>query len=70
MKLTINDEAHDVPADLTVTALLAHRQVKMPEMVSVDLNGEILIRKTFDTMQLHEGARVEFLYFMGGGACL
>lgn len=68
MTLTINDETHDVPDGLTVMALLAHRQVKMPEMVSVELNGEILERKIFDTTCLQDGDRVEFLYFMGGGA--
>ena len=69
MKLTINDETHDVPAGLTVTTLLTHRKVKMPEMVSVELNGDILERTDFATTSLQEGDRVELLYFMGGGAC-
>ena len=70
MKLIINDEVQDVPSGLTVTALLAHRQVKMPDMVSVEVNSEILERKAFDRVTLQEGDQVEFLYFMGGGACL
>ena len=39
----------------------------MPEMVSVEYNGEMLERDTFDTTQVKEGDSVEFLYFMGGG---
>ena len=39
----------------------------MPEMVSVELNGDILDRDAFDTTNLKEDDEVEFLYFMGGG---
>ncbi len=69
MKLTINGKETDLaaPEGLTVTDLLAEKQVKMPDMVTVELNGEILERKAFETTILREGDRVEFLYFMGGG---
>jgi sulfur carrier protein len=40
----------------------------MPDMVSVELNGEILERSLFESTLLKEGDRVEFLYFMGGGS--
>ena len=39
----------------------------MPEMVSVELNGEFLRREVFESTTLKEGDKVEFLYFMGGG---
>jgi sulfur carrier protein len=68
MKLTINGETRELPAEMSVTALLVHQQVKMPDMVSVELNGEILERQAFATTPLKDGDRVEFLYFMGGGA--
>ncbi len=68
MKINVNAATTEVPADLSVTALLAHQQVKMPDMVTVELNGEILERKTFESTVLKEGDRLEFLYFMGGGA--
>ena len=67
MKIKVNDGEVDVPDSLSVTALLAHRQVKMPDMVSVELNGTILDRKSFDNMLVKEGDKLEFLYFMGGG---
>ena len=67
MKLEINGQAADVPDNSTVTQLLTIQKVKMPDMVSVELNGNILDRKTFETTILKEGDKIEFLYFMGGG---
>lgn len=68
MHLIINGETYDLPEGLTVTALLKERQVKMPEMVSVEINAEIVERAAFDSTRLKAGDRIEFLYFMGGGA--
>ena len=67
MKIIINGAEADITPALTVSGLLIARQVKMPDMVSVELNGEILDRHTFQTTTLKEGDKVEFLYFMGGG---
>ena len=53
---------------LNVSELLVEQEVKMPEMVSVEINGQILRRPEFDTTVLNEGDKVEFLYFMGGGS--
>ena len=52
---------------LTVSQLLQKQAVKMPEMVSVELNGSILDRDAFATTQLQTQDHIEFLYFMGGG---
>jgi|EP01051_Picozoa_sp_SAG22_P030725 sulfur carrier protein len=68
MKVKINGTEENLSEDtLTVTALLKLKEVKMPDMVSVELNGEMLERETFDTTQVKEGDEIEFLYFMGGG---
>jgi sulfur carrier protein len=40
----------------------------MPEMVSVELNGQILRRAEFESTALEDNDKVEFLYFMGGGS--
>ncbi len=68
MKLTINGVETVVTGVSSVTTLLADQKVKMPDMVSVELNGEILERPKFEETLLREGDKVEFLYFMGGGA--
>ena len=67
MELIINDKTVECGNSLSVTELLREQDVKMPDMVSVELNGEILKREKFDQTNLKEGDKVEFLYFMGGG---
>jgi sulfur carrier protein len=67
MNLIGNGKEVSLGGTLTVNGLLANQNVKMPEMVSVELNGRILRRSEFGTMALNEGDKVEFLYFMGGG---
>ena len=68
MKLVINGEEVTSKDGLNVNELLVEQEVKMPEMVSVEINGQILRRGEFDTTVLNEGDKVEFLYFMGGGS--
>ena len=69
MKIKINGDDQTLTQDsLTITDLLKIRQVDMPDMVSVEHNGEILDRAAFGTTAVQEGDQVEFLYFMGGGS--
>ncbi len=67
MKIIVNGQETNFGEDLTVKQLLTKQNVKMPEMVSVELNGQILRRTEFETTALKDDDRVEFLYFMGGG---
>ncbi len=66
MKLTLNSKESDFEDGLTVSELLVEQQVKTPEMVSIELNGQILKRSKFDTV-LKDGDNVEFLFFAAGG---
>jgi len=68
MKLTLNGKESDFTDGLTVNELLVEQQVKMPEMVSIELNGQILKRSKFDTV-LKDSDKVEFLFFAAGGKC-
>ncbi len=68
MKLVINGKDVQSKDNLSVTELLAEQKVKMPDTVSVEINGSILRRTEFDNTSLKEGDKVEFLYFMGGGS--
>lgn len=67
MDLVINGKKEDVKESISVIDLIKHQGVESPEMVSIELNGEILKRDEFDTILLKENDKVEFLYFMGGG---
>ena len=69
MTFTINGRADSVDAArLSVVELLELKDVEAPDMVSVQLNGDILERSAFESSYVTEGDDVEFLYFMGGGA--
>jgi sulfur carrier protein len=67
MNVVINGKEANCSDSLTVSELLVEQSVKMPEMVSVEINGEVLRREVFETTKLSEDDKVEFLYFMGGG---
>ena len=67
MIITINGNEEVVPESISVTELLIEKDVETPEMVSVELNDEILDRIIFETTYLKKDDQVEFLYFMGGG---
>ena len=68
MKLVVNGKETNFNEGLTVSQLLVEQNVKMPDMVSVELNGQILRRTAFETTTLKDDDKVEFLYFMGGGS--
>lgn len=67
MKVSINGKSEELQEGTSVTELLSARKIRA-EMVSVELNGEVLQRSKFTTQRLSEGDKVEFLYYMGGGS--
>ncbi len=68
MKIVVNGEQVNYGDSLTVNELLTEQKVRMPDMVSVELNGRILKRPELETTTLKNDDKVEFLYFMGGGS--
>ena len=67
MNLVVNGKETNINEGLTVSQLLVEENVKMPQMVSVEVNGRILRRSEYEETALKENDKVEFLYFMGGG---
>ncbi len=68
MTLTINGKEEKIDGNgVSVLELLKLKDVEMPDMVSVQINGEILNRKEFEINSVRDKDTVEFLYFMGGG---
>lgn len=68
MIVSINGEKQSITtSSVNVVELLRLKDVEMPDMVSVQLNGIILDRQSFESTTISEGDEVEFLYFMGGG---
>ena len=68
-KIYVNGDAQEVNLPLNVSELIKQLLVENPEMVSVQVNEEFAEREDWESIQLKEGDKVDFLYFMGGG-CL
>ena len=66
-KIYVNGEVQEVSLPLNVSELIKQLLVENPEMVSVQVNEEFAERDDWDSIQLKEGDKVDFLYFMGGG---
>jgi sulfur carrier protein len=68
MIIKVNGESYFTEKErTTINDLLKEKKVEMPEMVSVQLNGNFVKRENFSATHLKENDEVEFLYFMGGG---
>ena len=67
-KIYVNGDAQEVNLPLNVTELIKQLLVENPEMVSVQVNEEFAEREDWDSIQISEGDKVDFLFFMGGGA--
>ena len=69
MQISMNGEKRQVEGDdLTIAVLLEMEKVESPEMVSVQVNGEVIDRKLYRETGIGDGDEVDFLYFMGGGS--
>jgi len=58
-KIYVNGDAQEVSLPLNVTELIKQLLVENPEFAE---------REDWEKIQLKEGDKVDFLYFMGGGA--
>ena len=67
-KIIVNDEAQEVNAPISVSELIKINKVFQPEMVTVQVNEEFVEKEDYDKTELKDGDRIDFLYFMGGGA--
>ena len=69
MQISINGEERQLDSGvLTISHLLEMEKVESPEMVSVQLNGDVIDRTLYPKTDIGDGDEVDFLYFMGGGA--
>ena len=67
-KIYVNGDAQNVNLPLNVSELIVQNNVQQQEMVSVQVNEEFAEREDWNSVQIKEGDKVDFLYFMGGGA--
>ena len=67
-KIYVNGDVQEVSLPLNVSELIKQSDVQQPDMVSVQVNEEFAEREDWEKIQLKEDDKVDFLYFMGGGA--
>lgn len=67
MQIKVNGSPQAIEHSVTVAELLVLNKVEMPDMVSVQLNGEFVKRENFASTIVKENDEIDFLYFMGGG---
>ena len=67
-RIYVNGDAQEVNLPLNVSELIKQSDVQQPDMVSVQVNEEFAEREDWEKILLKDGDKVDFLYFMGGGA--
>ena len=67
-KIYVNGDAQEVSLPLNVSEMIQQNNVAQTEMVSVQVNEEFVDPNEWEGIQLKVGDKVDFLYFMGGGA--
>jgi len=66
IRVTLNGEARDLPAGLSLSAMLTHLGLD-PRKVAVERNLEIAPRSAYDEIAIADGDRLEIVQFVGGG---
>jgi thiamine biosynthesis protein ThiS len=66
IEIVVNGQARRVPQGLNVASLLAFLEIEASR-VAVELNREIVRKAAWESTGIEEGARVEVVWFVGGG---
>jgi thiamine biosynthesis protein ThiS len=66
MQITVNGSLEDFDDEMSVAQLLARRKIE-PIRVAVEINEDIIPRRTFAGHTIHDGDRIEIVTFVGGG---
>ena len=64
--ITLNGKKEEIEFGLTISKLLEAKKIR-PEVVTVELNENIIERSRYGELPLQAGDRLEFVYYMGGG---
>jgi len=66
--LKVNGKEQELNDTISVSGLIKLNKVSQPDMVSIQLNGNFVVRENYENTLLKEGDEIDFLYFMGGGS--
>jgi sulfur carrier protein len=66
IEIVVNGNPRSVPEGLSVTGLLGFLEIAQ-DRVAVELNGAIVRKPEWESARIAEGARLEIVWFVGGG---
>ena len=66
MRVTINGEREALGREMSVADLLADRRIES-RRVAVEINEDLVPRKTYTDTLVRDGDRIEIVTFVGGG---
>lgn len=66
MRVTLNGKETYLEGVMTVGDLIRWSELKTT-LVAVELNGDIVRKDEFETIEITEGDRIEVVHFVGGG---
>ena len=64
--IVLNGKKQQIQSGLSVSDLLLKWKIR-PELVTVEVNENILQKLDYDGTEIKAGDRVEFVFYMGGG---
>ena len=67
MRIILNGKPETIDARATVADLLERLELA-PVRVAVEINEELVTRRTFGETQIHDGDLIEVVTFVGGGS--
>ncbi len=66
--IKFNGKTQELADPVSLTELIKLNNVAQPSLVSIQLNGQFVLREDFDKTIVKDADEVDFLYFMGGGS--
>lgn len=63
----LNGKKEELAENLSILRLLESKKIR-PEVVTVELNGRIIEKEQYPKILLKPDDKLEFIYYMGGGA--
>ena len=66
IEIYVNGRKEEIINPLTIQGLLEVKKIS-PEVVTLELNEEIILKDKYQTTVLKPKDKLEFVYYMGGG---
>ena len=66
MNLIVNGERFEAPDDASIQRIVESLELSA-KRIAVELNGSVVRRVDWDSLDLNDGDKIEIVHFVGGG---